>query len=738
MNSTPEKQSNGRIFLVYSLLFLFGLVCLGRILVLGMRDRSLFMGKSERCLDMTDENWDKNPLAADPDCNCFLLENEEKPRRGDIYDDQGRVLASTVKIYDITIDGRTFREGYKNSEYLQSPARLDSLVDVLAAGFYNRFKNKFDYGLGYYKTRIGTSLREGKNVVIIRSNLNDDKRWITEDDKEAVKKMPLLKGDPFKSGLNISEYTARINPYGELAKRSIGRKINDRWNGLEFEMDTFLRGINGSKKKVNVSGIDIPLNERIHPVDGSHIHTTLNLEIQNIVHNELLNVLKEYEADWGCAVVMETRTGEVKAITNLTADASKSSYQEDYNYVVNFMLEPGSTFKLASLLAYLERSPNDSAKKYPILSHQFTVTGKSGKEYRYLKQDEPGKVEAAAYPIEAFQRSSNVGIASMIFDRFSDYKDYLGMIDSLYITTSFSTQLGKVKSPNIKRNARDFHSYYNACFGTGFKMAPIQSLIYFNAVANDGKMIVPFFVRSVTHGKDTLRKYVPEVITEQMCKPETIRRAKEYLESVVTGPFGTARRFRNSNFTFAGKTGTRDIWDEESKSYDKYRNCVSFCGYFPAEEPKYTCVIYIYNVPKKSSIAVEAFTKIARNILNVKNYDALKIVDVSKGKKIPSTRVVPVSQLTAFYEALDLDYDLSGIKVPYVLTAHSNDGQKKIRAYDYETEQGLLPNVMNMPAASAVYELSKAGYKAEIEGKGFVKKQSPPDKNNCVRLILGS
>ncbi len=730
----PARKSNGRIFVVYTLLLIFGVVCLIKILSLGIKDRGLYTGTSERCLDKTRENWEDDPLAQDSTCNCFVLLNNKRPRRGDIFDDQGRILASDVTVYDITLDGNTFARAKRNKSYLENPSKLDSLVDALSAEFYGIFRYKFpNYNLGYYKQKIAKSFKEKSNVLILRSNLLNEKRWITVEDIVKVRSIPFLKGATNITGLNLTRHIVRMNPYGEMGKRSVGRLVDGRWDGLEYEFNEALHGNNGSNKIVRVNGVNIPLNDNIDPVDGNNIHTTINLEIQNIVHNELLKVLKDYKAEWGCAVVMETRTGEVKAISNLTRiDSGRRHYSEQKNYVINYMLEPGSTFKLASLLGYLDRTPDDSARKYPILAHTFVNRNSAGREFKYIKKDDPDKTEASAYPIEAFQRSSNVGIASMVFDKFSGYHDYLSKIDSLYITTSFSTQLGNVKPPNIKRNAKDFHSYYNACFGTGFTMTPIQTLIYYNAVANDGKMIVPLFVKSISRNKDTLAKYQAEVIADQICKPETIRRAKEYLESVVMGQFGTARRYRDPNFTFAGKTGTRDIWDEKIGGYDRRHNCVSFCGYFPAEDPKYTCVIYIYDVPKKSSIAVEAFTKMARNILNLTTFDALQTIDVTKERKLPPVKIASSGNLQTVLASMGYYKDgESDFQAPYIYRSAG-----ELKPYTLQNLKDNMPNVKNMSSSDAVYELSKAGYKVVIKGKGVVREQEYHSGSGTVMLTL--
>ncbi|MEG2071083.1 MAG: penicillin-binding transpeptidase domain-containing protein, partial [Bacteroidales bacterium] len=483
----------------------------------------------------------------------------------------------------------------------------------------------------------------------------------------------------------------------------------------------------------------IPLNERVEPFDGRNLVTTLNLEIQNIVHNELQKKLIEQNADWGCAVVMETKTGEIKAISNLRrADKDGLVYSESMEYALHAMVEPGSTFKLASVLAYLEKIEDDTSKQYPILAHTFVRKNKAGtKEYRFPKVDEPGRIESLGTPIEVFQRSSNVGITSMIFDAYSidQYSAYLSKIDSMFITTSFSTQLGKVQAPNIKRKATDFHTYYNTCFGAGFTMTPMQTLVYFNAVANNGKMLAPLFVKYITDSHDTVAKFSAEVINPQICKKTTIDRAKKYLEAVVQGEYGSARRYKDSHFSFAGKTGTRDIWDEDIKAYNRAKNSVSFCGYFPAENPIYTCIVFMYNVPKKSSIAVEVFAKIGKNIMNIANYSALQEVNRSKPKVLPRINMVNSEQFSLIMNVMGFENQVKTIPGPYVSTGLNQDYSVYYKSAKFNAKE-KLPDVSNMIASDAIHELSKAGYKVKIEGRGVVKSKTVDRKNKIIILYL--
>ena len=751
-----------RLHIVYVAVLFFGLLCFLKIMHLVLFERGLYTGTSKECLDKTRDGWDTTALARDPDCKCTVVQNDITPTRGEIYDDQGRLLVGNYAIFDITLDGRVlmpnvYRKGQKeivndtiycgNGRKISrngEPAKVDELINELATAFYQMFHERFpNKSLRFYKQQFTKAIKDQKNALILRSSHVNDRQWITSDDTAAIAKLPLLCRKR-RCGLHYDVFQMRIMPYGELCKRTLGMyyipddsEIAPRKYGIEAAFNDYLAGINGAQKALYVNHTKIPLNDRTDPIDGYDVNTTINLEIQNIVHTELQKVLIDQQAEWGCAVVMETKTGEVKAIANLRSNSDKTAYYEaEKNYALKAMVEPGSTFKLASLLAYLERTPNDTIKKYPILAHTFKRKSKSGKEYSYFKFDEKGRAEASAYPIEAFQRSSNVGIASMVFDKYSEENrsDYLNKIDSMFITTSFKTQLGQIDPPNILRKATDFHSYYNTCFGTGFTMPPMRTLVYFNAVANNGKMIAPIFVKSITQHDDTIAKFHAEVISEQICKKTTIARAKEYLRSVVEGEHGTARRYKNANFTFAGKTGTRDIWDEKTQSYLKNKNSVSFCGFFPADEPQYTCLVFIYNVSKKSSIAVKVFTNIAQRIVEESNTVNIQEVDRQNGRQMPRFNPIPSSQAGVLLSEFGIKAKQES-KSPYIQTGFNEENKTFIKDFNYNGK-AKLPDVRGMNAADAIYELSLKNYHVKIEGEGFVKDQTYYPETNTVVLHL--
>ncbi|MCL2167625.1 MAG: penicillin-binding transpeptidase domain-containing protein [Lentimicrobiaceae bacterium] len=657
--SEYKKSFNRRALVVYGITLAFAIGCVIQILNLSIRQRPLFSGDPKYCLDKTQPDWENNPLAKDPNCRCVVTKNDIIPVRGDILDDQGNILASDFTVFDVVIDGRKLRPDtvktkkgtFVNDTLYVSKSRkisrankeeVNKFIGELADKFYFHFRHKFPHPKDYYRKRLNEAILEYKNVDILKSNLLSENTLVNSEDTAFIRSLPLLLDNCPKKCLGFPSYFKRIYPYGELAKRFIGTVPPGARSGLELTFDDYLSGINGAQKMLYIDGIRVPSEQFSHPRDGANIHTTLNLRMQNIVYEALMDKLYQMGAQWGCAVVMEVESGEIKAIVNLKKhenERGKTGYFEIFNHAFRQECEPGSTFKLASLLTYLEKVPNDTAKAYLLCGCEIAKHfEKDGKKFRTTC----GKVDGAlgsrhrfGKPIEIFQRSLNEGTGTMIFDAFNcNYKAYLSALDSMGITQPLVTQLGTVGAPKIIRDTKLMRTFYITTWG-GFNMAPIQTLTYFNGVANNGKMMVPKFVSYISEQDKVVEVFPNIVIKEKMTRKDVITRAKKYLEAVVTGPYGTARTYKDSIPHFAGKTGTRDILVEKENGwgYVKNRNSISFCGYFPTEKPKYTMIVYIYDVQGMSAPAVQLFYTIAKRITSLETTDLLQEIDKSEGIK---------------------------------------------------------------------------------------------------------
>ena len=661
--SDYKKSFKRRAFVVYAMVFVFGAFCFIQILRLAVWQRPLFSGDPEYCLDKTQSNWKNHALAKDPNCRCVVTVSDLNPVRGDILDDHDNILASNFTVFDVTVDGRkllpdTLKKkrkvitGINDTLYVTNERKIsradkeavNKLIAELADQFYFHFRHKFSYSKEYYRKRFSEAILEHKNVLILKSNLLSQNTLVTSEDTAFIRKLPLFQDKCRKKCINFTSHSKRIYPYGELAKRTLGvLPPGGEHSGLELTFHEWLSGTKGAQKLLYIDGIRVPSKKFSNPHDGANIHTTLNLRMQNVVYEALMDKLYELKAQWGCAVLMEVETGEIKAIANLkrhTNEQGNTGYFEIFNYAFRQEGEPGSTFKLASLLTYLEKVPNDTAKSYMLCGCD--IAKHFARDNRRFKP-ECGKIDGASgsrhrlgKPIEIFQRSLNEGTGAMIFDAYkNNYQAYLAALDAMGITMPLETQLGKVAAPKIIRNTELMRTFYITTWG-GFYMAPIQTLTYFNGVANNGKIVSPKIVSHITKQDKVVEVYPTVVLKEQMTRKDVIDRAQKYLESVVTGPYGTARKYKDSIPHFAGKTGTRDILVPQADGtwvYDPSRNSVSFCGYFPVEKPKYSMIVYMYDVKPMSGAAVQLFYTVAKRIMSEENTDLMNKVDKSGGVK---------------------------------------------------------------------------------------------------------
>ena len=659
--SDYKKSFNRRALVIYTMALLFGIFCLVQILRLSISQRPLFSGDPRYCLDKTQPNWEQNPLYKGQNPRCIVTINDIVPVRGDILDDQGNILASNFTVFDVTIDGRKLTPDTIRSRkevkiidtlYLTKETKISrtdkeavrKLITDLTEQFYFHFKHKFpNNDKEHYRKKLTEAILEYKNVLILKSNPLSQNTLVTHEDTAFIRKLPLFRDQCKKKCINFTSHYKRINPYGELAKQAIGAFPPERWSGLELRFHDWLAGTRGAQKVLYIDNIRVPSKKFSHPQDGANIHTTLSLKMQNVVYEALMDKLHDLKAQWGCVVLMEVETGEIKAMANLkrhTNEQGNVGYFELLNYAFRQECEPGSTFKLASLLAYLERVPNDDERSYMLcgcdIAKHFAKDHQKFKLQCGEKDGDLGLRHRKGKPIEVFQRSLNEGTGTMLFDAYkNDYQAYLAVLDSMGITIPLNTQLGTTDTPQIIRDTKLMRTFYITTWG-GFKMAPIQTLTYFNAVANNGKMVSPKIVSHITEQDKVVQLFPTMVLKEQMARKDVIERAQKYLEAVVTGPYGTAKAYKDSTLLFAGKTGTRDVFVQNADGtwkYDPSRNSISFCGYFPAGKPKYSMIVYLYDVRRKSGPAVQLFYTIAKRIMSEKPADFMKEVDKDGGVK---------------------------------------------------------------------------------------------------------
>ena len=525
---------------------------------------------------------------------------EVEPSRGNIYSDNGDLIVSTVIKYELRWDSKTPSLKVFDDYILDLSRELSLYFDKTQEYFFNYLNNARDNNNRY--------LLIGKNLSI--SDVNN------------IKSFPIFNRGLYKGGLIINEHHKRQSHLGKIAERTIGyEKVDELGNymrvGLEGAYSEYLSGKSGLRLMQKIADGQWkpirPYYER-EPVQGYDVHTTIDTGIQDVVHHELLYQLEKFEADHGTMIVMETKSGKVKAISNL-ARTSKGKYYEKINYGIWESQEPGSTFKLMTLIAALEDgvvSPSDSVDTgNGILKfyNKYEVRDSNKKGY--------GKIPVS----KAFEVSSNTGMVKLIYDNYKNNPERLvDRLINMKIDQKVNIDIKGEGQPKIPHPDDDGWSGISLpwmAFGYGVSMTPLQTLTFYNAVANNGEMVKPSFISSVgAFGEKPIYTIDREVIMPSICSNETLSSVQKMLNNVVSKPWGTANNIYDKNIKIAGKTGTTQL--DYTSNETQYVS--SFVGYFPADNPKYSAIVVI-NKPNKSKgfyggiVAAPVFKKVAQKII---------------------------------------------------------------------------------------------------------------------------
>ena len=593
--------------------------------------------------------------------------------RGNVYSLNGNLLATSVPKYDIRIDLVTSTT--QNFEMF-----LGGLCDSLS-NFNKSSKSELQKQL--------RKARENKNrYFLLASNLD-------YSDYLRFRSFPLLKLGSFRGGLIVEQKTKRDYPLGGIAQRSIGYERMDTQGyitrvGIDGAFgEKYLRGVNGKRLKQSIGkGQWKPIDDfnQTEPKDGYDVYTTIDVNIQDIAHHALLEQLEIYKADHGSVVVMETKTGEIRAISNLGRNL-EGNYYERLNYAIGESHEPGSTFKLMALAVALEDQKIDTTS---IVDTKGGVLSFYGNKVRDSKKGGYGKISVA----EAFEVSSNTGVVSAVHEAYK--KNPSLFVDGLYrmnLRDSLGLALvGEGKSiipdPRIKNNRWSGIALQWMAYGYGVSFTPLQTLTFYNAIANDGKMVKPRFLKEVKAIDQSVEVFETEVINAQICKPATIKKLQALLKNVVEKPHGTAHGLYSENFSMAGKTGT---CQKNYSSKDQLNYISTFSGYFPSDSPKYSCIVVIHEPDKNvgyygADVSGPVFKKIAQKIYT--DAPSMDFID-----NINQTSEAVENQFQAYYK---------------LARAATN----------------IMPDLKGMPAMDAIAILENMGLKVTTIGDGIVEKQS--------------
>lgn len=651
---------------------------------------------------------------------------EIKPVRGNIYADNGDMLATSVPIYEIRMD--LMADGLDEQEF---NTKLDSLCTALSSLFKDRSADAYKRGLLKAKA-------DGNRYYLVKGNVDFD-------DLEKAKEFPLWERGRFKSGVIFEKRTVRLQPFQGLASRTVGyQREGVQPVGLEGAYNTFLSGRPGKRHEKRLAGgVWMPIDDKnvVEPEDGCDVFTTMDVNIQDVAENALRRQLKAHNARHGCAVLMEVKTGYIKAISNLTLTGD-STYREIYNYAVGEATEPGSTFKLASLMAAFEDGKLDL---------QDSIDTKNGRHrfYDRIMRDSNDEGYGVVDVLKAFQKSSNVAISRFINEQYAD--DPQQFIDRLYklgLGKKLNLEIAGEGAPRIKDPSNSSWSGVTLpwmSIGYETLMTPLQILTFYNAVANDGEMVKPQFVREIKRNGRTVQVNEPVVIDKAIASRETISKAKTMLETVVSEE-GTASNLRFGAYSIAGKTGTAQI--ANAKYGYKYEQEVSyqasFVGYFPAEAPEYTCIVVV-NGPSNdvyygNRVAGPVFKEIADKVY-AQRFDLIDDVQPTKNGialNVPVSMSGSSADLTTIFNELNVPVQDESDGYDWVSTKTQEEDvvleRRSIKA-------DRVPNVMGMSLRDGLYLLEKSGLNVKIQGKGMIKKQSIPpgaqlDRYNAITIEL--
>ena len=612
--------------------------------------------------------------------------------RGNIYDLKGNLLATSMPVYTIAIDATQPSDTLFNNNYKK-------LAKGLAAIFKDESKDEFEKKI--YQSRLAK-----KQYFKLKSG-------VRYSELQEVKKLPILNKGRFKGGFVYTQQTSRTKPFKYLCGRTIGY-INGTYGvGIEKSFDKYLKGENGLQmmQKIN-GGVWKPLSnsEDVEPESGADIYSTIDIRIQDIAQSALLSSLEEYEAESGSVILMDVKTGAIRAMSSLQrTDAEK--YAENFNFAFGAAYEPGSTFKLASLLVALEDGKIDTSSIVDTKNGVFEFYDRKMRDSNAHRGGH-GKISIA----RAFEVSSNIGIARTIVDLYEDKpQEFIDRLARLGVSNKLDFELLGEAEPWIKNSNDSTWSGVSLpwiSYGYELKMSALQILALYNAVANDGELVKPYLVDRIQRGEQIVTSKKVEVLKPSICSQNTISILKDLLVGVVKN--GTAKNIYSKMYSCAGKTGTAKIASDGSYSSD-YR--ASFAGYFPADNPKYSCIVVVTK-PKKelgfygNIVAAPVFKEIRNSLY------AEEPVSVPLNESAMATSDKGLSyELNQIYK--ELKHPLYKSSTNNLWLNASNTGFKPL-----SIEDGVMPNLHGMSSMDAVYLLENLGLSVAVFGKGKVAHQS--------------
>ena len=636
-----------------------------------------------------------------------------KPNRGNILSCDGQLMATTIPEYKIFMDFQA--SAFENDSLWQD--KVDSVCEGLARIFPQRTAAEFK-----------KLLEEGRHKVN-RNGSVGARHWaiwprrINYNTYMEVRQLPFLNMPKYKSGFHEEEYISRNRPFGTLAQRTIGGLFGAKdsaYFGLELSYDSLLRGTPGitGRRKVLNKYMNIPVTQ---PIDGCDIVTTIDVNMQDLAERALLDELKLIGGEMGVAILMEVETGDIKAIVNLMRNEN-GNYIEGVNSAISYRCEPGSVFKVASFLVALDDEviPNDTSFIIHTGSGVMDMHGRPMKDHNW-RRGGYGDINVA----RALEVSSNIGV-SYVIDKFygSNPTKYVEGLYRVGIHEDLKLPLVGYHPPYIRMpdtKTKDRSKYWSKTtlpwmsIGYETQIAPINTVSFYNAIANNGKMMQPRFIKQVQKNGEVVREYEPVVLKRQIAKPKAIKTMQTILEHVVSQ--GLGRKAGSPLFKVAGKTGTAQVADQYGGYHSGItRYWLSFAGYFPADNPRYSCIVCI----KKSGLPASGG-----------GMSGVVFHHIAEGVMARHLKL-----------SIDDAHDEQSVIVPDVKNGNTEDANmilkklgidKRVQRDEAKYSEHITPDVTGMGAKDAVYLLESRGLKVKVHGRGKVKRQSYPAGRQIVK-----
>ena len=716
MNIDPRTDTLWKTYLVYFLVLLFGIALIVKIILVQTKDSE-----------------ELKKLAQQKELRVRTLEAS----RGNIYSSDGQLMATSIPQYDVFFDYRAV-----DSTLLAN--KIDSLCIQMSELFPKRTPAQWKAFFAEGMVKKNRHYKIGLNISLAEYN--------------KMQKFVIFNQGLYKGGLIAEKKIRRERPFKELAGLMLGMANEEQgyFFGIEGAYNEYLRGVNGRQLVRRIHHGDwMPVNseEDVEAQNGDDVITTFDIKLQDIVENALNHTLTENKAEQGCAILMDVETGYVKAMANLRLNHETGKYEESYNVAMAERYEPGSVFKIASMVVLFNHKEDTKLTDLVNIG-----TGPIKFSNRVMKDDHSFAKGGICTVQEVIEQSSNKGTAVLITKAFAAHPEkYVDGLYALGLNKKIGTGIkGEaqpvIKHPNDKtKDGRKLWSNVSLpwmSIGYEVNVTPMQLIMLYNAIANGGRLMKPQFVTEIRRGSQTVEKYDPICLNEHIASPESIKKLQTMLEGVAIR--GTAKRqFAGCVVNVAGKTGTAQYYDRvQGYAYHepgigrKLYN-TTFVGYFPAEQPRYSCIVMVSRARGRfwaaGGVSAPGFREIAEKVyamrIGTQDDDSIKVAPRIASEPV----IVRHDKETAFLKSIAKDYNDFAINGEWVTVEQNESGETKIK--EARLQSGRVPNVIGMDISDAVYLLENMGIKTNFVGQGSVKEQSlhPGDTvraNSIIHLTL--